>query len=115
MYYLSKARGPKVIVRWFSHEVADLVPALELLRQQDKNDFSSWETRYILLLWLSIIVIMPFDLSRMDTTTSHDKSHDRVMDRIYDVGKLYLSLTGKTQDAATILLAKYVLEICVCC
>ena len=76
---------------------------LELLQQQDKNDFGTWETRYILLLWLSIIVIMPFDLSRMDTA---DDAKPRILDRIYDVGKLYLSAADKSRDAATIMLAK---------
>lgn len=38
LYYISKVRGPKVIVRWFSHEVSDLVPVMQLLQQQDRLD-----------------------------------------------------------------------------
>ena len=38
LYLLSKVRGPKVILRWFSHEVADLEPVLSLLESQDSTD-----------------------------------------------------------------------------
>ena len=38
LYLVSKVRGPKVVVRWFSHEVADLEPTLILLQQQDMQD-----------------------------------------------------------------------------
>lgn len=107
VYYLTKVRGAKVIVRWFSHEVSELVPVLELLQQQDKNNVGTWETRYVLLLWLSIIVIMPFDLSRMDPPPQlGDSPRGRTVDRIYDIGTLYLSATDKSQDAATTMLAK---------
>ncbi len=107
LYYLSKVRGSKVIVRWFSHEVSELVPVLELLQQQNTNDVAKWESRYILLLWLSIIIIMPFDLSRMDTPLQPGHTpKQRIVDRMYDIGKLYLSVSDKSRDAATTMLAK---------
>ena len=33
-----QVRGPKVIVRWFSHDVADLEFVLTLIEAQDMND-----------------------------------------------------------------------------
>ncbi|XP_064407047.1 tubulin-specific chaperone D-like isoform X2 [Halichondria panicea] len=107
LYYLSKLRGSKVIVRWFSHEVSELVPVLELLQQQNTKDVAKWESRYILLLWLSIIIIMPFDLSRMDTPIQPGHTpKQRIVDRMYDIGKLYLAVSDKSGDAATTMLAK---------
>lgn len=38
LYLISKVRGAKVVVRWFSHEVADLQPVLQLLLEQDICD-----------------------------------------------------------------------------
>lgn len=35
LYLLSKVRGAKVILRWFSHEVSDLEPVLSLLESED--------------------------------------------------------------------------------
>ena len=38
LYLISKVRGAKVVVRWFSHEVSDLQPVLQLLQKQDIKD-----------------------------------------------------------------------------
>lgn len=37
-----------------------------MLEEQNESDHDSWETRYCLLLWLSIIVIIPFDMRKLD-------------------------------------------------
>lgn len=39
LYTISKVRGPKVVLRWFSHEVADLEPVLSLLESQDSSQY----------------------------------------------------------------------------
>lgn len=39
-----------------------------MLEEQNESDHDSWETRYCLLLWLSIIVIIPFDMCKLDGT-----------------------------------------------
>ena len=51
----------------------------------------TWETRYILLLWLSIIVMIPFELSRFDggvSTAGGGAPRGRVADRIMEVAKV---------------------------
>ena len=50
----------------------------------------SWETRYILLLWLSVACMIPFDLSRLDSSTVSDNGDGKkpVMDRILDIAKV---------------------------
>ena len=53
VYALCKVRGYKSVVKLFPHEVADLEPTLRLLQCQDNSDHTTWETRYVLLLWLS--------------------------------------------------------------
>jgi len=45
-------------------------PVLTLLEQQDPSNHETWETRYALLLWLSIIVMIPFHMSRLDSFQS---------------------------------------------
>lgn len=47
---------------------------MKLLEEQDESDHGSWETRYCLLLWLSIIVIIPFDIRKLDGTIQSDES-----------------------------------------
>ena len=62
-----------------------------------------WEARYILLLWLSIIVMIPFDLSLMD---GGKQSRHHTLERILHLGQHYMLLTDKSRDAAALLLAR---------
>jgi hypothetical protein len=66
MHCLTKMRGYKKIVQYLPHEVNDFEPALKLLTRQNRSDSNTWQTRYMLLLWLSIIAMIPFDLNRFD-------------------------------------------------
>ena len=54
--------------------------------------------------------MIPFDLTRMDGSVAvgRDSSggHQRTIDRIVDVAKMYLHVTDKSRDAAAMLLAK---------
>ena len=62
VYTLSVVRGYKTIVRYLPHEVHDLEPTLHFLLAIDQEDLSLWYARYVLCIWLSIIVRVPFDL-----------------------------------------------------
>uniref|UniRef100_UPI001EAECB64 tubulin-specific chaperone D-like n=1 Tax=Oncorhynchus gorbuscha TaxID=8017 RepID=UPI001EAECB64 len=70
----------------------------------------TWETRYMLLLWLSMTCLIPFDLSRLDGHLNSDPSQTRepIMDRILAVAKSYLMVTDKSRDAASVLVSKFV-------
>lgn len=61
-------------------------------------------TRYILLLWLSIIVMIPFDLAKLDGSCSH--THLMTIERVMEVAKVYLKMSDKSRDAAVLLCAK---------
>ena len=63
LYLLTKVRGQKYIVRLLPHEVADIETVLSLL-ESEKSDI--WHAKYVLFLWLSILVLIPFDLKRLD-------------------------------------------------
>uniref|UniRef100_A0A8D3BVJ2 Tubulin-specific chaperone D n=1 Tax=Scophthalmus maximus TaxID=52904 RepID=A0A8D3BVJ2_SCOMX len=89
LYIISKVRGHKIFMQLFPHEVADLKPVLDLLSRQDPKDSETWETRFMLLLWLSMTCLLPFDLSRMDGHLESDGSMARepTMDRILAIVK----------------------------
>ena len=70
LYVLAKVRGFKVVIKFFPHSVTDLEPCLDLIVRQDALDVETWETRYVLLLWLSILVMVPFGLNTVDSATS---------------------------------------------
>ena len=58
--------------------------------------------------------MIPFDLTRMDGSVvvgggvdgSDGGGHQRTIDRIVEVAKMYLHVTDKSRDAAAMLLAK---------
>ncbi|GAB6032084.1 hypothetical protein CHUAL_010448 [Chamberlinius hualienensis] len=109
LYTITKVRGYKVVLRHLPHEVSHLEPVLYLLDQQDSRDTTTWETRYMLLLWLSIIVMIPFQLTRLDANTATELGKKRsVVDRILDAGKHYIMTNDKPQDAAAYLTSRFV-------
>jgi fucose permease len=54
-------------------QVSDIEPVLKLLESQRPSDQATWQTRYVLLLWLSIIVLIPFHMSRLDSFKAEDR------------------------------------------
>uniref|UniRef100_A0A672ZUY0 Tubulin folding cofactor D n=1 Tax=Sphaeramia orbicularis TaxID=375764 RepID=A0A672ZUY0_9TELE len=90
LYIICKVRGYKIFMQLFPHEVADVQPVLDLLSRQDPKDTETWETRYMLLLWLSMTCLIPFDLSRLDGHLESDggKSREPIMDRILAIAKV---------------------------
>uniref|UniRef100_A0A8D3C4N8 Tubulin-specific chaperone D n=1 Tax=Scophthalmus maximus TaxID=52904 RepID=A0A8D3C4N8_SCOMX len=109
LYIISKVRGHKIFMQLFPHEVADLKPVLDLLSRQDPKDSETWETRFMLLLWLSMTCLLPFDLSRMDGHLESDGSMARepTMDRILAIVKSYLVVTDSPRNAAPLLVSKF--------
>jgi len=63
LYMIGKVRGVRHISRYFPHEVRDLEPVVFVLQRSVESESAShWETKYVLLLWCSVIVLVPFDL-----------------------------------------------------
>ena len=79
LYMLCKTRGYKTIVKFFSHEVTDLEPILEFTEAFTYSNMANadyWETPFVLLLWLSLDCMIPFDLTTIDT--KHDLDQKEV-------------------------------------
>jgi len=82
MYHVTKMRGYKKIVQHLPHEVADFELVLGLLAAQDMTDVFTWQTRYMLLIWLSIVCMIPFDLHKFDLNDESQKNS--IMNRVID-------------------------------
>ncbi|RHY34117.1 hypothetical protein DYB32_001137 [Aphanomyces invadans] len=82
----------KTIVKLLPHDVVEFEPVLLLLHSQDHDDHTTWEIRYdaypapkknscifhlrfVLLLWLSILALVPFDLKSIDSTMDGHEAH----------------------------------------
>ncbi|XP_025135578.2 tubulin-specific chaperone D isoform X4 [Bubalus bubalis] len=109
LYIISKVRGYKTFLRLFPHEVADVQPVLDMFTNQNPKDHETWETRYMLLLWLSVTCLIPFDFSRLDGNLSQPgQERASTMDRILQVAESYLVVSDKARDAAAVLVSKFV-------
>ncbi|XP_054449170.1 tubulin-specific chaperone D [Pteronotus mesoamericanus] len=110
LYIITKVRGYKTFLRLFPHEVADVHPVLDMVTKQDPKDHETWETRYMLLLWLSVTCLIPFDFSRLDGNLVSPPGQTRmsVMDRILHVAQSYLVVSDKARDAAAVLVSKFI-------
>ena len=117
---LCKVRGYKTVVKFFPHEVSDMEQVVELLhfqatpetiteRPQQAQDTSNWNQQYwqvpyILVLWLSIIVLVPFDLTTIDS----QRSQEILVKRIINIGRSHCVDPGKIRDGAAVLLSKLI-------
>ncbi|KAI0732028.1 TBCD protein [Fomitopsis betulina] len=105
MYQYIKFRGYKTISRFFPHEIADLTIALEYMLLPNSpalaNHFN-WPIRYVVLLWLSLVCMIPFDLEQFDET---DRAGETA-EKLESLGRKHLNNAGLERDAAAILLAR---------
>nr|XP_005342030.3 tubulin-specific chaperone D [Ictidomys tridecemlineatus] len=110
LYIITKVRGYKVFLRLFPHEVADVQPVLDMFSGQNPTDHETWETRYMLLLWLSMTCLIPFDFSRFDGNLLAQPEETRVstMDRILRIAQAYLAVSDKARDAAAVLVSRFI-------
>ncbi|EJF63417.1 ARM repeat-containing protein [Dichomitus squalens LYAD-421 SS1] len=104
-YLFVKFRGYKTITKFFPHEIADLTIALDCMTNAEDivDQNYSWSFRYILLLWLSLVCMIPFDLEQFDEAGSEGKTAVRVE----AVGKSFLAKAGLDREAAALLLSKF--------
>lgn len=98
-------------VRFFPHEIADLSIALGFLRLPPPprpppsalvSDAGQWALRYVVLIWLSLIIMIPFDLAQFD----EDDRAGETATAIEAVGKEYLGRAGLEREGCAILLSR---------
>lgn len=120
IYSLVTVCGYKAVIKFFPHQVSDLELAVSLLekchftysvsslRQESTGEM---ETKCVVLLWLSILVLVPFDISTVDTSIASNTSLDEhepapLVLRIIGFSKDYLSSAGPMRTIAALLLSR---------
>lgn len=76
-----------------------------MLEKQNPNDVETWETRYVLLIWLSIISKIPFPLSRLEVSDVNFEQSITV--RILKICKLFCLSKDACAAAAVFLIANF--------
>eukprot|EP00049_Salpingoeca_infusionum_P003287 m.65120 g.65120 ORF g.65120 m.65120 type:complete len:1273 (-) comp12047_c0_seq2:165-3983(-) len=62
IYILTKVRGYKVVSKRFQHSTSELFLIIDRLNHPYCQDPAAWHARYVLLLWLSLVAMLPFDI-----------------------------------------------------
>lgn len=108
LYQLTKVRTHKIMLKFLPHEITDLEIVLTALeKESNESNKETWETRYMLLLWLSILVLNPFQMSRFDID---DKSLS-IMDRIFHICKTNTNNNDTCSKLGAFLASKYLIRI----
>ena len=131
LYSLCNTRGSKVIVRFLSNEARHLEAILNAYETwhyatMDKQSDQApliWEERYILLLWLSHLLLTPFDLSTVGSGTKTNGNRFQNIEalilpaelppiarRLTHVAIDSLSAAGKEREASVLVLARLALR-----
>ncbi|RMZ77388.1 hypothetical protein DV738_g4405, partial [Chaetothyriales sp. CBS 135597] len=125
LYAFCKVRGYKVIVRLLSNEPRYVEPMLSCI--QDWNDSATtksmsglvWPQRYIMLLWLSHLMLAPFDLSTLSNADAPqiDPKLQHLCEDLPDIAQSVLSIAldsltspSKERESACILLVRLALR-----
>jgi hypothetical protein len=123
IYVLVNIRGVENVKKHFPHEAQDLEPLIYCLTFLSTKTEYSWEMKYVLMLWLSLILMMPFTLSVLDSKVC-DKffvlvaewdlellmlktENLDIEDVILNVCKLWLTSGTKMPVAGSICLARF--------
>lgn len=118
LYTLCKVRGYKIIVGFFNNEPRhfDIVlGSLERSVYHDSSHQTTWQVRYILLLWTSHLLLTPFDLASISAASASQNSSTNealppdmpsLAGRIVAIGLDLLSSSTKAQDGAAAMLVR---------
>ena len=120
LYAFCKVRGEKVIVRFFNVETRYLEVLLSAMEEAEDGVSRNWEweQRYIGLLWLSHLLLAPFDLSTISTLDIEEtkvrgipglewpSDLPGITIRVIPLAMKYLASPGKERDAANALLVR---------
>lgn len=109
LYQLIKVRTFKVFVKFLPHELSDIDFVLNLLEKQNVDESDNWETRYCCLLWMSILVLNPFHMSRLDAMSAETHAKSK-MERIFDICKNNCRGSDSCSTVAAYLSAKFLVR-----
>lgn len=114
IYQICKVRSYKVFVKFLPHELSDLDFTLRSLSQTNVNDNENWEKRYVLLVWMSVLVLIPFHLARLDGDEGHSSSQTdkkvKKMEQMYQICKAHTTNNDPCSMVAAFFTAKFLIR-----
>jgi len=100
IYVVSKIRGFKTIIKFFPSEVEVFETVICFLIKLSPDDNENWFLIFTLIMWTSILGLIPFDIETIDTNkiiiTELNKYYQRV-----------LNMTGNIRDVCAYAASKF--------
>ncbi|KAG7725387.1 hypothetical protein KL948_004948 [Ogataea haglerorum] len=96
-YHLAKIRGIKVVSNCLTSDLYLLVSVIDKTGRLGASDRAQWQETFFLLVWLSILVLVPFPL---------EKVRPGLSEALFDLSRKHLQSSGKESDAAALLTAR---------
>jgi hypothetical protein len=118
LYTFCKVRGEKIIIGFLNNEPRYLeliLSNLEDFKTLSADSDTAWEKSYISLLWLTHLMLVPFDLSSISRPVQLSESHEHmslqpqvpsIARRVIALGIHYLASATREQDAAAKMLVR---------
>ncbi|KAK4049362.1 hypothetical protein OIO90_005491 [Microbotryomycetes sp. JL221] len=97
VYQFIKVRGSKVIAQSLPTETTSFVALISVFSKPTALDSAAWQTRFVLLLWLSVAIRLPFALAKAQVTD----------DFVPSLANRYMTSSGKERDGAITLLVSF--------
>jgi hypothetical protein len=120
LYTFCKVRGEKIIIGFLNNEPKYLeliLTNLEDFKALSADSDTAWEKSYISLLWLTHLMLVPFDLSSISGAAQPSQDHEHmslrprvpsIARRVIVLGIHYLASATREQDAAAKMLVRLV-------
>ncbi|GME45867.1 Armadillo-like helical [Neofusicoccum parvum] len=117
LYTLCKVRGQKVIVGFLNNEPRYLEPILDHFEKGLVDESFAWEEKYVALIWLSHLMLAPFDLASISSGQPAETAEQRtgialpenlpgVVNRVIPICIDHLKCATRERDAAASLLVR---------
>lgn len=109
-----RVRGYKHVMKQLPHNVEYLEPCYYLLKNESNLE---WETKYVLLLWLRMLCLIPFDICSIDSSVTMNTTTDmstvitsnnfegKLVNNIVNYCAMTLGESGPTREAAAVCLS----------
>ncbi|KAJ3424697.1 beta-tubulin cofactor d [Anaeramoeba flamelloides] len=102
LYVFSNVQGSKRILKYFPHQVEYLEPISKFFLDLATDRSLQWKSKYLVLLWLSILIMNPFDLRSIDSSGQKLTLIAQLITRT----KQFLGDSGPVKFASSFFLAK---------
>ena len=101
IYILCKIRGIQTVIKFFSSEVVVFEPVITFLLSLNPQDTENCDMIYVLILWTSILGLIPFDVETID-------SKGIIIKELPKYFKKVLDSSGNIRDITSYALSKFI-------